>query len=266
MNLENARVIVTGACGGIGQAIVRELLARGASVGMVDRQADGLQSLADELAASGAQVEPIIADLTDSGDRARILSRMHERFGGIDVLINNAGVMAFTEFAQQDAAQIEQTIKVNVTAPMALTHDVLPGMLERGYGRIVNVGSIFGSIAFAWYAAYSASKFALRGFSEALRRELKGSGVGVTYVAPRAVKTSLNAPEVYRMAEKVNMKMDDPQAVARRIVRAIERDREDVYLGFPEKLFVRLNAVLPRVVDKGLRRQNDTMREFLPQR
>jgi len=121
----------------------------------------------------------------------------------------------------------------------------------------------FGSIAFAWFASYSASKFALRGFSEALRRELEGSGVGVTYVAPRAVKTALNSPAVYRMAEKVRMNMDDPARVARRIVRAIGRDKKDVDLGFPEAWFVRVNALLPRLVDRTLRKQNRVMREFI---
>jgi short-subunit dehydrogenase len=130
----------------------------------------------------------------------------------------------------------------------------------------VNVGSMFGSIAFAWHAAYSASKYALRGFSEALRRELAGSGVGVTYVAPRAVRTPLNPPEVYRMAEQIRMKMDDPEPVARRIVEAIERDRKEAYLGFPESIFVRVNALLPRLVDRALRRQNSVMRTYMPQR
>ncbi|MCB1789006.1 MAG: SDR family NAD(P)-dependent oxidoreductase, partial [Gammaproteobacteria bacterium] len=162
----------------------------------------------------------------------------------------------------EDPAVLARLMQVNLVAPTLLIRAVLPDMLARGSGRIVNVGSTFGSIGFAWFAAYSASKFGLRGLSEALRRELDGSGVGVTYVAPRAVKTPLNSDAVYRMAEATGMNMDEPQWVAQRIVEAIEDDAKDVYLGFPEKLFARLNGFLPRLVDGGLRKQNRVMAPF----
>ncbi len=265
MRLESARVLLTGACGGIGRALLAELLARGASIGMVDRRGDDLNDVASQHSGNASRIEAICADITDDAGRDQILRRMHERFGGVDILINNAGILAFTEFARHDPAAIEQMMRVNISAPLVLTRSLLPEMISRGHGRIVNVGSIFGSIGFAWHAAYSASKYALRGFSEALRRELEGSGVGVTYVAPRAVRTALNPPEVYRMAERIGMKMDEPEQVARQIVRAIEQDRKDVYLGFPESFFVRINALLPRLVDGALRRQNSLMRTFMPE-
>jgi short-subunit dehydrogenase len=135
-------------------------------------------------------------------------------------------------------------------------------MLARGTGLIVNLGSIFGSIGFAWFASYSASKYALRGFSEALRRELHGTGVDVCYIAPRAVKTGLNSEAVYRMADATGMQMDTPEWVAKQIVRAIAGNSKDVYLGFPESLFVRINALLPRLVDLSLRGRNRKMLEF----
>lgn len=187
---------------------------------------------------------------------------MRGAYGGVDVLINAAGTVEFTEFADQDPATIDRVIQTNVLAPMQLTRLLLPEMLERGEGRIVNIGSVFGSIGFACFASYSASKAALRGFSEALRRELADTGVGVTYVAPRAVRTPFNSPEVCAMAERVKMKMDEPGLVARRIVDAVEQERAELYIGFPESLFVRLNAVLPRLVDRALRKQNRIMRGF----
>lgn len=265
MELESARVLLTGACGGIGRALLAELLARGASVGMVDRRGVDLEEVAGRYTGNGSRIQPICADITDGAGRDLILRSMHERFGGVDMLINNAGVLAFTEFARHDPAAIEQMMRVNVTAPLVLARSVLPGMIARGHGRIVNIGSIFGSIGFAWHAAYSASKYALRGFSEALRRELEGSGVGVTYVAPRAVRTALNPPEVHRMAERTGMKMDEPELVAHRIVEAIEQDRKELYLGFPEAIFVRINSLFPRMVDLALRRQNRLVRSFMPE-
>ena len=137
---------------------------------------------------------------------------------------------------------------------MQMTREVLPAMLGQGCGRIVNIGSMFGSIGYPGFAAYSASKFALRGFSQALRRELSGTGIGVTYVAPRAVRTAFNPPAVHLMAERRIMHMDEPAWVASRIVRAIESERNEAYLGFPESLFARLNGVFPSLVDSALRK------------
>jgi len=178
------------------------------------------------------------------------------------MLIHLAGVLDFASYANQDPGFIQAMLRVNVEAPMQFTREVLPGMLERGHGRIVNVGSMFGSIGFPCFAAYSATKFALRGFSEALRRELAGTGVGVTYVSPRAVRTAFNPPVVHRMAEQGLMHMDDPNWVAMKIVRALERDANDVYLGFPESFFARLNGLLPRLVDRALAGQVPSLLQF----
>ena len=190
---------------------------------------------------------------------------MHEAtaaLDGIDLLINNAGVSEFTEFARQSAQAQERIVNLNLIAPMHLARLVLPDMLEQGSGRIVNVGSVFGSIGFAYFSAYSASKFGLRGFSQALRRELEGTGIGVTYVAPRAVRTRLNSEAVYRMAAAVKMHMDEPARVAAGILRAVDRQQAEAYLGFPESLFVRLNALFPRLVDGALRKQNRRMHGY----
>lgn len=262
MKLENQRVLLTGASGGIGQALAGELARRGARLGLLGLDPDGLERLAAELREAGAETLAIPADLTRAEEREQALRRMHQTFGGTDILINSAGITDFTGFAEQDPVAIDRIFQLNVVAPMQLIRALLPHLLAQGHGQIVNLGSIFGSIAFPCFAGYSASKFALRGFSEALRRELQGTGVGVTYVAPRAVRTPLNSPAVYRMAEAVKMTMDEPDSVARRVVRAIEARRKDVYLGFPESLFVRINALLPRLVDGALRKQARVMRRF----
>ena len=261
MQIQDARIVLTGASGGIGQALAVDLARRGARMGLVGRNGDALHALADSLSGTGAALEIIATDLTRAEGCADIRRAMQARFGGVDILINNAGVTDFGEFSATDPALIEALMRINLLVPMQLSRALLPDMLAQGRGQIVNVGSILGSIAFACFASYSASKFALRGFSEALRRELAGSGVGVTYIAPRAVRTPLNSAAVYRMAERVKMAMDEPAPVAARMVRAIERDRKDVFLGFPETLFVRINALLPRLVDAALGKQNRIMRE-----
>ncbi|HEX6828520.1 MAG TPA: SDR family NAD(P)-dependent oxidoreductase, partial [Burkholderiales bacterium] len=139
----------------------------------------------------------------------------------------------------------------------------LPGMIARGRGRIVNIGSTFGAIAFAHFAAYSATKFALRGFSEALRRELEGTGVGVTYVSPRATRTAANPEAVYRLTEQAGNAVDTPEIIAPLVADAIEQGRCELQIGAPESLFTRINALFPRLVDAALRKQNRAAREAL---
>jgi short-subunit dehydrogenase len=262
MKLEGARVLLTGAAGGIGSALAEQMLERGASLALIGRSEDELNGLTKHLRATGGTVHMAGADLLDPTARIQVVAQMRDLLGGVDLLINCAGLLSFRPFAEEDPAVIERIVQLNLVTPMLLARQLLPEMLEHGSGRIVNVGSTFGSIGFAWFAAYSASKFGLRGFSESLRRELEGTGVEVTYVAPRALKTSLNSGAVYRMAEATGMNMDEPAWVAARIVSAIEADAKDVYLGFPEKLFARLNGFLPRLVDGGLRKQNRVMEPF----
>lgn len=262
MNLQNARILLTGAAGGIGRAIAVELARAGARLLLIDRNVEALQAQAVELRALGATVWVVPADLTRAPDRLDVVENVTRLLGGVDVLINNAGLLNFTPFEVEDPGAIERLLQVNVMAPIALTRALLPLLLAQGSGRIVNVGSIFGSIGFPYFASYSASKFALRGFSEALRRELDGTGVGVTYVAPRATRTALNTSAVNRMNQDLKVAMDDPAAVAAAIADAIGRDRKDVYLGWPETLFVRLNNLFPRLIDGALRKDNGKRRKY----
>jgi len=178
------------------------------------------------------------------------------------VLINNAGLMDFTLFERQEPKRIEQVIGVNVIAPMLLVRAVLPLLLKQDSGRIVNIGSTFGSIGFPHFATYCASKFAMRGFSEALRRELVDSQIGVTYVSPRATKTPLNDDVTTRMLEETKTNMDEPEYVAGQIVLAIERDCKEHFIGQPESFFARLNGMFPRLVDNGLLKNTRIARKF----
>jgi len=263
MELKGARVLLTGAAGGIGTELAKGLAARGARLILVGRRPAPLNSLAEALGGNEAQVFGISADITTTEGRGVVCRALERRWSGaVDVLIHNAGVMEFVSFEDMDPVSIHRTIATNVEAPMLLTRMLLPVMLAHGAGRVVTVGSMLGSIAMPYFAVYSATKFALRGFSEALRRELVGCGVGVTYVGPRSVRTSLNSLAVHRMAAAAGMNMDEPQWVASRILQAVAKDRDEVLLGFPESLFARLNALLPRLVDLGLRRQRPQIERF----
>lgn len=250
MSLNNKAVILTGGSGGIGQMVTAELVAHGARVTIVDRQAPP-RPTAEYVEGDLGSVEGI------SAVTAKLAARP------CDILINLAGIQHFGLFDCQSPAQIQASYFVNLMAPVLLTRAVLPGMKQRGAGQIVNIGSIFGSIAFAHFTAYSSTKAGLRGFSEALRRELNGSGIEVTYIAPRAVKTPLNTAAVLKFAAATKMNMDEPAYVAAKIVDSIARHRKDVYIGFPESLFVRINSLMPRVVDAALSGGDRCAREIL---
>lgn len=262
MKIPHSNVLLTGAGGGIGGAIARQLATRGASLILVDRDGERGEQLATELRASGANAQVLSGDLAETAVPARLVAEAIGRTGNIDILINCAGVQNFGFFADEAAADTATLFNVNTVAPINLINAVLPHMLAKKRGQIVNLGSIFGSIGFPCFATYSASKFALRGFSEALRRELANTGVGVTYIAPRFTKTTFNRNVVTRMADALKMNQDEPESVAASIINAIEHDRLDRYLGWPEKLFVRINSIFPRLVDSSLMKQVNQMRPF----
>jgi short-subunit dehydrogenase len=260
MNLKNACVVLTGAAGGIGSALADALLAEGARVALVDRNQERLEALAANF--PSGQTVVIAQDLLAEDAPRQVVECALAEFGHVDVLINLAGVMNFSPFLREPQALTEQLFGLNVFLPMQLTRALLPHMQERGKGRIVNVGSIFGSIAFAWFASYSSSKAALRSFSEALRRELAGTGIDVSYIAPRTVQTPFNTGAIYRMGEKVGMNVDTPEFVAKQIMRALKKNTKERYLGFPESFFVRLNYLFPRLVDQALKKQNKIAQSF----
>jgi short-subunit dehydrogenase len=253
--------MLTGAGGGIGARLAQALAERGARVALVGRDANALAQVQAQIKHGRGEAVVVSADLLETSRLDEVVARCRDALGGIDLLINVAGQLSFCPFDEEDPAVLERIIRLNLITPMLLTRALLPQLRERG-GRIVNIGSTFGAIGFAWFSAYSASKFGLRGFSEALRRELEGSGVGVSYIAPRAVRTPFNTAAIYRMAEAVGMHMDEPAWVVKRIVTAIESDISETHLGFPERLFARINAVLPRLVDAALRKQNRAMEAF----
>jgi short-subunit dehydrogenase len=263
MNLNGCRTVLTGAGSGIGRSLALALGAQGAKLVLVGRNEKRLSEVAREIVHAGGYALTLPEDLSLPERHEPLLLSAAARLGGIDLLINNAGVSSFGEYAQENPAEIDNLINTNITAPLLLTRAVLPRMLSAGYGRIVNVGSILGSIGFPHFAAYSASKFALRGFSEALRRELSGTGVAVTYVAPRTTRTAFNSDMLYKVSAESGSAVDDPATVAAIILEAIVHDRDEIYIGWPEKLAVRLNALLPGAVSAAISKQAAAARRLL---
>jgi len=235
------QIILTGGSGGLGQLVAAGLLQEGAGVTVMSRTWNG----------NGAnRVRHIALDLSTAdgiAEASTVVARQQP-----DILVNMAGVQYFGPAECQSFEDMRDSYMVNLVAPAALCRACLPAMKRRNSGQIANIGSIFGSIPLAHFAAYSSAKAGLRAFSEALRRELAHTDVTVTYVAPRATRTSMLSPEIRKYADLTGMNIDPPEFVAKKIVIAIKQRKKDVYIGFPERLFVRVNAVMPRLVDAAV--------------
>ena len=258
MQPTDCRALITGASGGIGQALVYALANEGAHLLLAGRHLEALQPL---LKRFPQQIQLVQADIGTRAGRDALVAAA-QNFGGLNCVINAAGVNRFGLLDQQDEQQIAELIGLNVTATLQLTQRLLPLLRAQRRALLINVGSTFGTIGYPGFAAYCASKFALRGFSEALRRELADTNVRVLYFAPRATRTAMNAPSVVAMNDELGVAMDDPEKVAAELLQAIRHEQEERYLGWPERLFVRLNGLLPRVVDQALRKQLPIIQRF----
>jgi short-subunit dehydrogenase len=259
MKLTDARIVLTGAAGGIGSAVAERLARAGAALLLTDLRQEPLDRLAAKLGAKGAH-SAVAADVGSDPGRASVAAAARELRA--NVLINAAGVNPFGLFDAQSGDEIAKAFVVNALAPILLCHALLPVLREQPRAQIVNVGSTFGSIGFPGFAAYSASKFAVRGFSEALRRELADTPITVHYVAPRATATALATERVRAMNTELGVGMDTPQTVAAEIERVLVEERRERLIGAPERLFAKLNALFPALVDRSLKRQLAVVRRY----
>jgi short-subunit dehydrogenase len=243
MNIAGKKVAITGGSGGMGSLLAKRFIALKAHPIIIDR--------VDEINFAATYIK---GDLSTFDGVLNIVDELKKHKP--DILINLAGIQYFGNFEEQSPENIAVTYFVNLVAPVLLTQGVLPEMKKNRSGQIVNIGSIFASINFAHFVTYSSSKAGIKGFSEGLRRELKDSGIDVTYIAPRTVKTPLNNHKATSFAKQTKANIDSPEYAVERILKAIIERKKDVYIGFAECLFVRINSLLPRIVDGALAKNN----------
>jgi len=262
MRIEGQRILLTGAAGGIGSQLAFALAKKGAKLVLLGRNASNLITLQHQLESCNAKAQIIIGDLSNADFPVQAVNEAYERMGGLDVLISSAGVSDFIDFETQSPASISSLMLINAVAPMLLAHAALPILKAQKKGMIVNIGSMMGSIGFPHYVSYSASKFAVRGFSQALRRELVDTGIQVLYVAPRATRTRMNKAVSVAWMDRQGTAMDSPEFVANKIVAAMESGQQETFIGQPESFFAYVNSVLPGLVDAGLKKQTREARLF----
>ncbi|UAA40629.1 SDR family oxidoreductase [Paraneptunicella aestuarii] len=262
MNWQNINCLLTGASGGIGQAIAFELASLGVNLTLTGRNEIKLKDMVQQLSlVSAGNHRYVVADIAQAEQREALIQKL-KGSGGINMVINNAGVSSFGEFDQQKASDIQQQIELNLTIPMMLIHGLLPVLKQQPEAYIVNVGSTFGSIGFPCFTSYCASKFGLRGFTEALQRELADTKVKTLYFAPRTTTTSINSPTVVAMNQALGNHSDTPEQVARKLVNQLQSARAREFVGWPEKLFVRVNGFLPKLVDNALMKKLPVIKKF----
>jgi len=252
MRLEGKIVLITGAGSGIGRALAIEAARRGARVVLNGRRPDALEQTAS-LLGPGAAYSIVPGDITLSSARSSLRDHL-ATFGRLDILVNNAGVLFAGALATSPDRDIENLIATNLVAPMALTREMLLLLAAAAPSRIVNIGSIFGDIAHPLFVAYSASKFGLRGFSIALRRELKSLGIAVTYAAPRATRTHA-ANAFTSLIEPMGMQLDQAEAVANDVWNAVAANAHTAYPPGPERFYVLLQRLFPAIIDRSLAAQ-----------
>lgn len=252
---EESRVLITGASSGIGAALALELAAQKARLVLNGRRVEKLSRLADEVRAAGGQALLAPGDVTEKSVRQAALRVAEENFGGLDVLVNNAGVSAWGVFHEAGEARLRRIMEVNFFALTEFTREALP-LLTRGRAPlIVNVASILAHRGIPLQSEYCASKFAVRGFSEAIRPELRRLGVGLLVVSPGSTESEFFEHLLEKTVEMPWRRRAVSAAhVARRVARAMRWRRHEIIPSGRGKLLVWLNRLCPRAVDAWLER------------
>jgi len=249
---ENARplrddtAIVTGASSGIGAATARELARRGAAVVLAARRVAELEAHVRSIQDEGGRAAAIPTDLADPAQVTRLVHRAVDAFGKVDVLVNAAGASWSRPLAVTSHEDLTRLVGANLLGAIQLTREVIPGMLGRRHGAIVTVGSLAGRVAME--PLYSATKYGLRGFSLALRRQLAGTGVSVSLVSPGNIKTA--------MTRDVDGRMPGPDLVATTIADLVVHPRREVVVPRIHYTLAWLEQLIPSLADVAHRKRN----------
>jgi len=251
MKSADARILFTGAAGGIGQAACQLLIRSGASLLMVGRSPAKLSALARSLPPAEGRVENRTrwhaCDLTSAQAIDGLVAAARD--WRCNVVVHGAGLPAFGRLESIAPEDMQRAIASNLLAPMMLTRGLLPYLRSLEKAQVMFIGSALGRIGLPGYSVYSATKFGLRGFAESLRRELGDTAVRVQYLGPRSTRTPFNEPAVEAYNRATGTAMDGVEVVARALLSALEDESSERFLGLPESLAVRINGAAPGLLD-----------------
>jgi short-subunit dehydrogenase len=256
-DLRGANALLTGAAGGIGGHIARALAGEGMNLVLSGRNVEALEKLRAELEPRGIKAVVVAADLSDLSEVDPLAERAEAAVGPLDLLVNNAGVELSAPFTKITREELELVVAVNLRSPMLLIHRMLPGMLDRGRGHVVNIASLAGKIGPPYGEPYAATKAGLIGLTQSLRAEYDDSAVGFSVVCPgfvagggmytRAADAGVKAPAM--------LGESDPDKVPAAVVRAIVKDEPEIIVNpRPVRPLLALGAVSPRLGERVLSR------------
>lgn len=252
MRIDGKVVLITGASEGIGAACAREFRNRGARLSLTARSEDKLREVA------GADAVVTAGDLTDAAVRIRVVEQTIERFGGIDILINNAGIGLYAPAWKAPLDKAHAMFELNFFAPLAMIQLVTPHMRERGGGMIVNIGSIAGKVPLPWFTLYSATKFALGALTEGLRMEVAGYGIRTMVVCPGYVKTGFQSHALVGQPPDRLLKGKafaiTPEQCAAAVARGVERDARTVVTPAIGWALIAAQRLFPSLVEAQMKR------------
>jgi short-subunit dehydrogenase len=255
--LTGLRVLITGASQGIGRALALAAAKRGSRVLASARSPELLASLAAEVRAAGGVIETVAGDVTNPEDRRALVETAQRVYGGLDVLVNNAGIGATGHFFEASPERLRAIMEVNVFGLIEMTRACLPLLYKGLTPAIVNISSIAGKVALPARSEYSASKFAVQGFSEALRAELNKDGIDVVIVSPGLTQTNFSKNMLEQKARMAvdHMRGMTAEAVAEATLRALERGSPETSLSMAGKWIVLFKQYLPWFVSWVIRRK-----------
>jgi short-subunit dehydrogenase len=243
---EYRTAIVTGASRGVGVYIAKALAKEGMDLVLAARDTDGLAGVANEIKALGVKAIPIPTDITDLNALKNLVSVAEKEFGSIDVLVNNAALDSPIFFHKERPEVIEQIMATNLTAPMVLTQLVLPGMIQRQRGHIVNIASLVAKIPFPYDVAYATSKAGLAHFTASLRSEYRGTGVSAsTIMAGQFTDTGLSAQGLKDagVVKPNSVPTSPPETAGQAVVNALKKDLPEIAIPGPALMFTRIPAL-----------------------
>jgi len=254
-SIAGCRTLLTGGSSGIGRALATQLVVEGAQLLVLARRPERLAELASSTANAAGRLEVLAGDITVPDVRQAAIEQMQQLYGGMDLLVNNAGIGAAGVFSDAPPERLRRVMEVNFFAATEMVRLSLPLLKTGNWPMIVNVGSILGHRGIPGSAEYCASKFALQGFSESLRAELAPAGIDVLVVSPGTTQTefferSIDAA-LNRRPDRQGM---DPAVVARRTIAAIRRGKHEIVVGASGRLLVWANRLFPRLLDSLLAR------------
>lgn len=255
--LKNQVVVITGASAGIGKALAYELAKEGCKLVLAARSTEKLEKISEELQSKyKSEILIVPTDVSNQSEAVNLIENSLDTFGYIDILINNAGIATYEFFYNENIENMKKVMDVNYWGMVNCTYSVLPSMISRNKGKIVNISSFAGKRGLPSYSNYAASKFAMNGFSESLRLEVKKYGINVIVVCPTSTKTDIVSTSLSNSALKINPDNFfgmSAERVARETVNAIVDNKREHIIGAGEKVILEINKVVPGFMDMAIK-------------